>query len=320
MNYTLHQLQIFLKVTQLKSITKAADELNLTQPAVSIQLKNFQMQFDVPLTEVVGRKLYVTDFGNEIAEVAQRILNEIDLLNFMTLSSKGQISGRLVISIVSTGKYIMPIFLHDFLKNNLSVELVMDVTNRTKVLESLEKNEADFCLLSILPENMVFENEELMENNLFLVKSGNNQIKIEKSDNNLFDKIQLIYREEGSGTRRVMEHYLKRNNFNVRKKIELTSNEAVKQAVISDLGCSIMPLIGIKNELIVGDLKVVPFKGLPVNSTWNLVWNKNKRFSPVAQSFLDFLKVNKQTIIAENFSWTDKYNILKKRKHSLSGN
>ncbi len=309
MNYTLHQLLIFLKVTQLKSITKAADELNLTQPAVSIQLKNFQMQFDVPLTEVIGRKLYVTDFGKEIAEVAQRIINEIDLLNFKTLSSKGQISGRLVISIVSTGKYIMPIFLHKFLKDNLSVELIMDVTNRTKVLESLEKNEADFCLLSILPESMVFENEELMQNNLFLVKSGKNHLKIEESDHSLFDKIQLIYREEGSGTRRMMEHYLRRNNFDVRKKIELTSNEAVKQAVISDLGCSIMPLIGIKNELIIGDLKVVPFIGLPVNSTWNLVWNKNKRFSPVAQSFLDFLRENKKAIIAENFSWTDKYSL-----------
>jgi DNA-binding transcriptional LysR family regulator len=312
MNYTLHQLLIFLKVTQLKSITKAADELNLTQPAVSIQLRNFQIQFDVPLTEVIGRKLYVTEFGKEIAEVAQRILNEIDLLNFKTLGSKGQISGRLVISIVSTGKYIMPIFLHKFLKDNSSVELIMDVTNRTKVLESLEKNEADFCLLSILPESMAFENEELMENNLFLVKSGKNHLKIEESDPSLYDKIQLIYREEGSGTRRMMEHYLRKNNFNVRKKIELTSNEAVKQAVISDLGCSIMPLIGIKNELIIGDLKVVPFKGLPVNSTWNLVWNKNKRFSPVAQSFLDFLRANKQTIIIENFSWTDKYSEFKR--------
>jgi DNA-binding transcriptional LysR family regulator len=89
MNYTLHQLQVFLKITQTKSITKAAEELNLTQPAISIQLRNFQNQFDIPLTEIVGRKLSVTDFGMEIASVAQRIINEVDLINFRTSAFKG---------------------------------------------------------------------------------------------------------------------------------------------------------------------------------------------------------------------------------------
>ena len=106
MNYTLHQLQIFLKVTQLKSITKASEALFLSQPAVSIQLKKFQDQFSVPLTEVVGRQLYVTDFGLEIAEAAEKILNEVQAINYKTLSFKGQISGRLKLSIVSTGKYV----------------------------------------------------------------------------------------------------------------------------------------------------------------------------------------------------------------------
>ena len=105
MNYTLNQLQIFLKVVQMQSVTKASEELHLTQPAVSIQLKNFQDQFDIPLTEVVGRKIYITDFGREVAEAAENILNQVYAINYKTLAYKGQLTGRLKISVVSTGLY-----------------------------------------------------------------------------------------------------------------------------------------------------------------------------------------------------------------------
>jgi len=110
MNYTLNQLQIFLKIVQLQSVTKASEELHLTQPAVSIQLKNFQDQFEIPLTEVVGRKIYITDFGKEIAVAAENIINQVHAINHKMLSYKGQLTGRLKISVVSTGKYVMPYF------------------------------------------------------------------------------------------------------------------------------------------------------------------------------------------------------------------
>src|SRR6185436_1887782 len=116
MNYTLNQLQIFLKVTQTLSVTKAAEELHLTQPAVSIQLRNFQDQFDIPLTEVVGRRIYITDFGKEIAEAAQNILNQVAAINQKTHSFKGQLTGKLKLSIVTTGKYLMPYLLSPFMK------------------------------------------------------------------------------------------------------------------------------------------------------------------------------------------------------------
>ena len=144
MNYTLHQLQVFLKVTQTKSITKAAEELHLTQPAVSIQLRNFQDQFEIPLTEIIGRQLYVTDFGKEIAIAANTILDEVYAINYKTMAFKGQLSGRLKLAVVSTGKYVIPYFLSGFLKNNASVELEMDVNNKTKVIKALKNNEVDF--------------------------------------------------------------------------------------------------------------------------------------------------------------------------------
>jgi len=114
MNYTLHQLQIFLKVVETKSITKASEELHLTQPAVSIQMSNFQNQFEIPLTEVVGRKLYITAFGLEIAQIAQKIIDEVETINYKTMAFKGLLSGKLKLSVVSTGKYVMPYFLTDF--------------------------------------------------------------------------------------------------------------------------------------------------------------------------------------------------------------
>src|SRR5690606_11722321 len=123
MNYTLHQLRIFLKIVQTKSITKAAEELHLTQPAVPIQLKNFQHQFDIPLTEVINKRLYITDFGKEIAVAAETIVNEMYAINYKTTTYKGQLSGRLKISVVSTGKYVIPYFLSPFLKKHNEVKL-----------------------------------------------------------------------------------------------------------------------------------------------------------------------------------------------------
>ena len=307
MNYTLHQLQVFLKVTQLQSITKASEVLFLTQPAVSIQLKNFQNQFEIPLTEVIGRKLYVTDFGKEIAIAAENILNEVYAINYKTLAYKGQLSGRLKISIVSTAKYIMPYFLNDFLKDNSEIELLLDVTNKSKVIESLEKNEVDFSLVSVLPENIDIEKIELMQNKLFLI--GNNVTAFDQEiyDKSIFENLPLIYREKGSGTRLVMEKYIEQNNLPVHKKMELTSNEAVKQAVIAGLGYSIMPLIGIKNELNYGLLHIIPVEGFPIISTWHLIWHKNKKFSPLASSFLDYIKADKNKIISEKFNWINDY-------------
>ena len=307
MNYTLHQLQIFLKITQTLSVTKAAEDLHLTQPAVSIQLKNFQNQFEIPLTEVVGRKIFITDFGKEIALAAENILNQVYAINYKTSAHKGQLAGRLKISVVSTGKYVMPYFLSDFLKLHTGIELVLDVTNKLKVIESLEKNEVDFSLVSVLPEMLQIEKIELLQNKLFVVGNSKNGYINKIYDSSIFKTLPLIYREKGSGTRQTIEKFILQNNLPVSKKMELTSNEAVKQAVIAGLGCSIMPLIGIKNELQNGELKIIPVKGFPIKSVWNLIWLKNKNFSPVASSFLNHLKNEKKKIIKDQFDWFEKY-------------
>jgi DNA-binding transcriptional LysR family regulator len=307
MNYTLNQLQIFLRIVQTKSVTKAAEELHLTQPAVSIQLKNFQDQFDIPLTELVGRKIYITDFGKEIAEAAENIINHVYAINYKTLAYKGQLTGKLKISVVSTGKYVMPYFLSEFIQQNSGIELFMDVTNKSKVVESMENNEIDFALVSILPTTLNIEKLELLQNKLFLVGNTKTKFKKDIKTKDIFKDLPLIFRESGSGTRQTMESFIQRNKLSVLKKMELTSNEAVKQALLAGFGYSIMPLIGIKNELLNNELQIIPVKGLPIKTTWSLIWLKGKKHSPASLSFLNHLKNRKSNIVQEKFSWYEQY-------------
>lgn len=307
MNYTLNQLQIFQKVVETGSVTKAADELHLTQPAVSIQLRNLQDQFDIPLTEVIGRKIYITDFGKEIAQAVEQILEQVNSINNKTLAYKGQLSGKLKISVVSTGKYVLPYFLSDFMNENPGVQLEMDVTNKSKVIDSLEKNEVDYALVSILPSSLNIEKIDLLENKLFLIGNDNSKIKSKIKHPSSIEELPLIFRENGSGTRQTMERFILQNNVQVQKKIELTSNEAVKQAILAGLGYSIMPLIGIRNELSNGELKIIPVKGLPIKTNWSLIWLKGKRRSTASEAFLQYIMAERTKIINKKFKWHESY-------------
>lgn len=300
MNYTLHQLQVFLIISETKSITKAAQQLFLTQPAVSIQLKNFQDQFEIPLTEMIGRKLHLTEFGVEIAKAAEKIIDEVYAINYKTLAHQGLLSGKLRISVVSTGKYIMPYLLSDFMKNKEGIELFMDVNNRANVLESIKNNQVDFALVSIPPDSFAVESISLLQNELYLV--GAEQSGIKKISTAQISQMPLIFREKGSGSRMMMESFLDKHKIVVKRKLELTTNEAVKQAVVAGLGYSIMPLIGIRNELKLNQLKLIPAKGLPLKTSWNLIWLKNKQFSPVASAFINYVKKNKEALIERHFS------------------
>ncbi|MFD1061913.1 LysR family transcriptional regulator [Winogradskyella litorisediminis] len=308
MNYTLHQLQIFSKVVELKSVTKASEELFLSQPAVSMQLKKFQDQFSIPLTEVVGRQLYVTDFGREIAEAAEKILAEVEAINYKTLSQQGKLAGKLKIAIVSTAKYAMPYFLSGFMEKHPGVDLLMDVTNKAEVIKSLENNEVDFAMVSVLPEHLSLNKIELMQNKLFLVSSTNFSLQNKRITKTIFEKHPIIYREKGSATRAAMEKFLSSLNVPDKKKIELKSNEALKQALIAGLGISIMPLIGLKNELKDNELQIIPFKNLPIKTNWNLIWLQSKKLSPVASEYLKYIQSEKEKIIKDTFSWYEAYN------------
>ena len=295
MNFTFHQLKIFLEVVRHQNITKAAEEMFMTQPALSIQLKNFQKQFDIPLVEKVGKKIQLTNFGKSIAQIAENILREAEELKYKTKEYEGLLTGRLRISSASTGKYVIPYYLSEFVHKYPGIDLTLDVSNKTTVIKQLQNHEIDFALVSVLPEKLETNEEILLENKLFLIGSTKEIIKSRP----------LIYREQGSATRNAMSKYFR--NSTKRKSIELTSNETVKQAVVSGLGYSIIPLIGMRNELQKKDVYIIPSKGLPILTYWRLIWLKNKKLSPVAAAYLDFIKKEKEEIIKKHFGWYEDF-------------
>jgi len=303
MTYTLHQLEIFRTIAELQSVTKASEHLFLTQPAVSIQLKNFQAQFNLPLFEIVGRKLYITEFGEEISETAFKILEQVENIKYKSAIFEGKIAGKLNISIVSTAKYTMPYFLSDFIKTNEMVSLTIDVTNKMTVLRSLENNECDFAMVSTIPEKLNIDRIELMKNKLYFVANKDFNPSKKKVLLKDLNKSLFIFREPGSATRLAMEKYLVKHKIVIEKEMELTSNEAVKQAIIAGLGISIMPIIGIKNELQNGDLQIIEMTDFPLETNWNLIWLKSKNLSLVAKAFKKHLEENKEKIIKQHFTW-----------------
>ena len=158
-------------------------------------------------------------------------------------------------------------------------------------------------MVSILPTTLNIEKTDLLQNKLFLV--GNNKTKFKNAiqTKDIFTNLPLIFREKGSGTRQTMENFIKQHNIPVIKKMELTSNEAVKQALMAGLGYSIMPLIGIKNELHNNELQIIPVKGLPIKTTWSLIWLKGKKHSPVSEAYLNYIEKEKTQIVKDKFSW-----------------
>ena len=303
MKYTLHQLEVFQCLVETSSISKTAQVLNLTQPAVSIQMKNFQNQFDLKLYEIIGRKIYITEFGKKIAAATSNIINQVEQINFISSEYQGKLASKLKISVVSTGKYVMPFFLKDFLSLHPSVELVLDVTNKAKVLESLENNEVDFALVSILPEKLKVESIPLLKNKLYLVGHESFEIQTNPLQPKDLENFPIILRETGSGTRETMERFFYRNEVQLSKPLVLTSNEAVKQAIVAGLGASIMPIIGLKNEINLKQLKIIPCKGLPIETQWSIIWMKGKSLNPTGLAFKEFLERKKMDIVKDHFNW-----------------
>jgi len=302
MNYTLHQLQVFLKVAKTGSITRAATELSLTQPAVSIQLRNFQSQFDLPLTELIGRRVQITDFGWEIAGAAEKIIREVEQINDKALRYKGMMTGRLRFSIVSTAQYVLPYFLSGFARRHPGIELNISMANSSQVMEGLMQNESDFSMVSILRESRRVESLVLMDNVLAMVASPEVVGDLKPGEEPAPGSLPLIFREAGSGIRTSMEQFIRERDIRVNRRIELTGNEAVKQALLAGLGCSVMPLVSVRRELDQGILRVVPIRGLPIRTPWRLVWHHRRRFSPAAEAFLEYVKSSREEIVSQWFS------------------
>ncbi len=291
MSYTLHQLDVFASVAKNKSITKAAKELFMSQPAVSIQVKKLQEHFDIDLIEVIGKQLYLTDAGIELYNSQKKIKDELKSLEMALDELKGVMKGKLSIVVVSTAKYFMPYILGKFRNESPQVQISLKVTDRIEVTSQLKENACDLAVYSELPEGIVLEHIEFLSNPLVLAASPDHELANKKNIQwKDLEKYDFLIRETGSGTRLVMERLLNQENIEPEIVMELSTNEAVKQAIMADIGISLVSRYSLLNEEKMGKISVLDVQGLPYVNNWKLVYPKGKKLSPVARSFIEFAK------------------------------
>jgi len=288
---TLQQLKLFESVVRNRSFTRAAEEMHLTQPAVSIQLKRLEEQVGLPLLENVGKKIFPTAAGKSMYAAATDILNRVADLKREVESLKGEVRGPLQLSIVTTGKYFMPHLLGHFLHQHPGVVPLLNFTNRAQVVERLMNNEDDFVVMGQIPEE---ENRlvahPFLENILAIVAPPDHRLA-QRKNLQLEEVIRerFIGREPGSGTQMAFNRVLKKKGLTIVPYMELGSSEAIKQAVLGGLGIAVLSLHSMRVEQDAGKLVILDVAGFPIKRRWYAVHLKGKKLSLAAQSFLDFI-------------------------------
>lgn len=289
-NATLHQLKVFEAVARNSSFTRAAEELFLTQPTVSMQVKQLSKTVGMPLFEQVGKKLYLTESGKELFVTCQDMFERMERFEMAIANIKGLKQGALRISTVTTAKYVIPRILGPFCNRYPGIDVSLTVTNHQYVLEGLSSNRNDLYIVSYVPEDLDIQSKLFMENPLVVLAPkthplvGEKNISLERLSQEPF-----IMREPGSGTRRAAQSLFDSHGIKLKVRLDLGSNEAIKQAIAGGMGLSVlskhtMALEGLTNQLAI--LDVVEF---PIARNWYVIYPSGKQLSTIAQEFLDYL-------------------------------
>ena len=290
MHLTLRQLKVFESVARHLNYTRAAEELFLTQPAVSMQVKQLEESLGVALFEQLGKRIHLTEAGREVLTYARTITQQLDELEAVLNRIKGLSGGRLRISVATTANYFIPTLLGTFSRRYPDVTVSLDVTNRETLLRQLVENTVDLVIMGQPPAELDAEAQAFMENPLVVVAPPNHPLAREK-------KIPLarlqeetfLVRESGSGTRIAMERFFSERGMRLKTGMEVGSNEAIKQSVQAGLGLGLLSRATIEQELALKRLVVLNVSDFPIMRHWYIVHRRGKRLSAVAEAFRDFV-------------------------------
>ncbi|MEW6446467.1 MAG: LysR family transcriptional regulator [Pseudomonadota bacterium] len=289
-NLTFRQLKVFETVARHLNYTKAAQELHLTQPAVSMQVKQLEDVIGLPLFEQMGRQTFMTEAGRELHRYSSTITQLFAEMDDVFGALKGVERGALSVSVATTASYFATRLLAEFSRAYPQIQISLDVTNREALLGQLERNERDLVIMGRPPADMDLEAEAFMDNPLVILApadhplTGRRRIPLDE-----VVKENFVVREEGSGTRSAIERFFAERQARLNTVMELGSNEAIKQAVIAGLGLGIASMHTLEMELETGRLSVLDVEGFPIVRHWYVVHRKGKRLSPVAQAFKDYV-------------------------------
>ncbi len=298
MNITIRQLKIFEVVAQHLSYTRAAEILFLSQPAVSMQIKQLDSEVGLPLVEKMGKKLFLTEMGNELLVYARNISMQLVELNDVVEELKGSQKGQLKIAVASTASSFSLKLLGEFYKRFPGSNISLDVTNRASLLNHLEDNTVDMVIMGRPPEEMDVEAVNFMDNPLVVVAEANHSLANSKNiPLKVIQKETFIMREHGSGTRIAMEQFFQESGYEISSVMEMSSNDAINQAVEAGLGLGIVSRDTLQREIQLGKLIILDVESFPIMRHWYLVHRKGKRFTGLMSAFKQIVEVDSTQIL-----------------------
>lgn len=291
MNVSFRQMRLFLALAETGSVSGAARVMHVTQPTASMQLREISESVGLPLYELISRRIHLTEAGLELARTGRAMVTEWEAFGQKVDNLKGLTRGRLRLAAVSTAQYFIPRLLGSFCRRHPDIDVALQVLNRDGVLGRMRDNRDDLYIMSQPPQDIELEDRVFMSNPLVVIAppehrlAGQRQIALRELRSELF-----ILRESGSGTRMAVDQHFKSTRFSPLVRLELGSNEAIREAVAAGLGLSVLSshALGTSGAHTRG-VATLQVQGFPLPSQWHLVWQKGKRPSPVAQAFSDHL-------------------------------
>ncbi|MEE9309463.1 MAG: LysR family transcriptional regulator [Cocleimonas sp.] len=293
MNITFRQLQIFEAVAQTQSYTRAAERLHMTQPAVSMQMKQLEEMVGLDLFERQGKKIVITNAGEKLRKHANKIIDRYDIMqSSISKLQKGQ-HEQIKISAATTANHFVTHMMAEFSRLHQDINITLDITNRKTLVTQLQNYTPDFVIMGEPPSKLDLDSQLIMENPLIVIASPQHPI-MEKSK---FKKVPMqeviketfVVREEGSGTKAAIRTHFKKYGYDFISSYEMSSNESIKHAVVAGLGLGIVALHTIRLELEAGKLIILDVENFPLERHWHLVSRKGRRLSPTAVEFQEFI-------------------------------
>lgn len=287
---TLRQLQVFERVSALLSYSRAAEQLYMSQPAVSMQIKHLEESVGMPLLERVGKKLFLTDAGREMRQCSLNVHEQLSQTDSKLDEMKELNWGTIRLAVVNTANYFIPQLLANFCREHPNVEVILQVANREMVLRHLAENSVDLAVLGAPPEDLDLQLDFLMDNPLVIIAHpehplcSTKKIPVERLEEECF-----ISRELGSGTRKAMEQFFDEQGIQPHISMEMETNESIKQAVQAGMGLGILSSQCIELELETDRLVTLDVEGFPITRCWHVAHLTNKHLSSVADAFKAFL-------------------------------
>ena len=299
---TLHQLKVFETVARHASFTRAAEELLITQPTVSSQVKQLTKATGLPLFEQIGKSLYLTDAGQELLSTCHDIFERLENFEMKIADLKGAKQGQLRLAVITTAKYFIPRLLGSFCQHYPGVDVALQVTNHQEIRRRMAENEDDLYIVSNPPQEIDLRSQPFLDNPLIVVANrnhplaGQNNIPLQQLNN-----LQFIMREKGSGTRKAVLDLFDAHDISVNVKLELGSNEAIKQAIAGGLGISVLSEHCLISGGVNGELTILDVEHFPIKRRWYVSHLAGKQLSVIAQTFLNYLLAESHNIPLSSF-------------------